>query len=356
MTKTPKQAPVVATRAVRASTGSTYGGSAGACTMEDVAHEAGVALVTVSRVINEPDKVSEKTLKTVRAAIDKLRYVPNLTAGSLASNRSRIVAAVVPTLSNALFAETVDGLAETLSNGGYQLLLGQTFYRAEDETKVVQAFLGRRVDGIVLTGTTHAPGLRSTLKRAGIPVVETWDMGRQPIDMLVGFSHRQAGREAAAYLIGKGYRSLAVVGSYPERSLMRVEGFVEAAAELGIVDVEIEYVDAPSSVDDGARSLLSLLARKPAIDAIFCASDMVALGALLECQRRGWSVPGRVALMGFADLPVAGAGAAGISTVQVPRHQIGVRAGEMLLARFADRPLAQRIQDLGVKVVARATA
>lgn len=142
--------------------------------MEDVARAAGVSMVTVSRSLNMPEKLAPATLAVVRATIERLRYVPNLTAGSLASNRTRIVAAIVPTIANSIFSDTIDGLAKALAQHRYQLLLGQTQYRAAEEAELVDAFLGRRVDGLVLTGVKHARGVRTRLQRAGIPVVETW--------------------------------------------------------------------------------------------------------------------------------------------------------------------------------------
>src|SRR5690606_10244886 len=111
--------------------------------MSDVAREAGVARVTVSRVISAPDTVAPRTRAAVEAAIARLGFIPNLNAGTLASRRSHIVAALVPTLSNAWFADTMDGLAGTLSAAGYQLMLGQTRYDPEEEEKLVNAFIGR---------------------------------------------------------------------------------------------------------------------------------------------------------------------------------------------------------------------
>ena len=134
--------------------------------MTDVARAAGVSLVTVSRAINTPTKLAPETLSAVRAAIERLGYVPNLMAGGLASSRSRIVAAIVPTISNLVFSETIEALSQTLAEGGYQLLLGQSGYRSGDEAALVEAFLGRRVDALVLTGCSSGPGAaRATAAR-----------------------------------------------------------------------------------------------------------------------------------------------------------------------------------------------
>jgi LacI family gluconate utilization system Gnt-I transcriptional repressor len=323
--------------------------------MEDVARAAGVSMITVSRALNAPGKLAPATLARVRAAIEWLRYVPNLTAGSLASNRSRIVAAIVPTIANSIFSDTVDGLARLLARHRYQLLLGQTQYRETEEAALVGAFLGRRVDGLVLTGVVHARGVRARLRRAGVPVVETWDLTPRPIDMLVGFSNRAAGEAAARYLVGRGYRSLAFIGGVDDRSAARLAGFGEVARALGAGAIATALLPAPSSPEDGSRALAGLL-DKGSPRAVFCSNDMLAAGALFECQRRRIAVPERIAVMGFADLPIAAGIEPALTSVQVRAMQMGERAGTMLMARLAGNAAGERIVDLGFAVVERASA
>ncbi len=324
--------------------------------MEDVARAAGVSMITVSRALNSPGKLAPATLATVRAAIERLRYVPNLTAGSLASNRSRIVAAIVPTIANSIFSDTIDGLAQALTGQRYQLLLGQTQYREEEESALVTAFLGRRVDGLVLTGVKHARGVRARLQRAGIPVVQTWDLTTRPIDMVVGFSNHAAGHAAARYLAGKGYRSLAFIGGHDDRSLARLAGFRAGVRECGVGDVVAALLPSPSSVLDGSGAMAELLRGAPHPRAVFCTNDMLAAGALFECQRRCIAVPGRIAVMGFADLPIAAGIEPTLTSVQVRATEMGQRAGELLLRRLAGDPGPDCIVDLGFAVVERASA
>lgn len=323
--------------------------------MEDVAREAGVAPITVSRALNTPDKLSPATLRGVRAAIDRLRYVPNLTAGSLASNRSRTVAVIVPTISNSIFSETIDGLAQALAPHRYQLLLGQTLYRGDEEAALVQAFLGRRVDGLVLTGVNHARGVRSSLQRAGIPVVETWDLTDRPIHMLVGFSNVAAGRAAAHYLLGKGYRSLAFIGGNDDRSTMRLQGFREVVLAEGAGEVATALVPAPSTPADAGRALFGLLASGTP-RAVFCSNDMLAAGVLFECARQRVDVPGALAVMGFADLPIAASIEPALTSMQVRATEMGIRAGQVLLSHLRGEAPRDRIVDLGYAVVERASA
>ena len=323
--------------------------------MEDVAREAGVSAITVSRALNTPDKLAPQTLRTVRSAIDRLRYVPNLTAGSLASNRSRTIAVIVPTLGSSIFSDTIDGLVQTLSPVGYQLLVGQTNYRFEEERAVVQAFLGRRVDGLVLTGVSHARGVRTSVLRAGKPVVENWDLSDRPIHMLVGFSNHDAGHAAASYLLGKGHRRLAYIGGSDDRSQARLHGFRQAAREAGAADVASALVPLPSSPTDASQALVELMS-SAAPRAIFCSNDMLAAGALFECARRRIRVPQDLAIMGFADLPIAACTEPRLTSIQVRAQAMGARAGQMLLAHLEGKSLPGRIVNLGFAVVERESA
>jgi len=324
--------------------------------MEDVARAAGVSAITVSRALNAPDKLSPATLRAVRAAIERLRYVPNLTAGSLASNRSRTVAVIVPTVNSSIFSDTIDGLAQALASHRYQLLLGQTNYRLEEESALVQAFLGRRVDGLVLTGVHHARGVRSSIVRAGIPVVETWDLSDRPIHLLVGFSNHAAGFAAGHYLLGKGHTRLAYIGGTDDRSIARLQGFREAAREAGAGEVASVQLAVPASPADAAAALAELMGAAAPPRALFCSNDMLAAGALFECARRCIAVPRDLAIMGFADLPIAASIEPRLTSMQVRAGEMGLRAGQMLLAHLEGKDAHERIANLGFSVVERDSA
>jgi LacI family transcriptional regulator, gluconate utilization system Gnt-I transcriptional repressor len=324
--------------------------------MQDVARTAGVSLVTVSRVVNQPEKVAPATLQLVRDAIRQLRFVPNLTAGSLASRRSRIIAVIVPTIANSIFADTVLGLSQHLEPAGYQLLLGQSNYDLDEEARLVETFLGRRVDGLVLTGIDHVKSLRARLHAVAIPVIETWDMTPRPIDQLVGFSNLEAGAAAARYLIQKGHQYLGYIGGTEARSARRLEGFRLAARLAGLPDITAVDLSVPSVIRDAGQALIELRSQQPRLQAIFCANDMLAAGVLFECQRQGWKVPGQLAILGFADLPIAAATEPALSSVQIFSREIGARAARMLLDRLnrvAVPAMCEDSLDLGFKIVER---
>ncbi|MFM0052751.1 LacI family DNA-binding transcriptional regulator [Caballeronia grimmiae] len=325
-------------------------------TMEDVARAARVGRMTVSRALNQPELVSPESLAAVQAAIEKLGYVQNLNAGSLASNRSRIIGAVIPTIANTFFSETISGLSQTLAEKGYQLLLGQCLYDAAEEMRLIDAFVGRRADGIMLIRTSRPTDLENRIKRCGIPFVEAWDTSNRQIDMLVGLSHRDAGAAAARYLAAKGRRRLGYLGSNDARSSARLQGLRAAAKQAGLPNAEAVIFDRPSGITDAAAMLDTLLALRPALDGLFCSSDMLAAGALFDCQRRGIRVPDDVSIMGFADLPIASATHPGITTIRVPSLEIGRMAGAMLVDYLDGKQPANPRVDLGFTIVERGSA
>ena len=234
-----------------------------AVTKEDVARVAGVSHITVSRVINSPDKVAPATRERVQAEIARMGYIPNLLAGGLASRRTRIVAAVVPTIGHSIFAETVRGMSEYLMAHGYQLLLGQSDYSEDIETRLVEAFIGRRVDGLVLTGVQHTAATLQRLKTAGIPVVETWDLTPEPIDMLAGFSNYDAGAAMGDYLVEQGYRRIAFVGGEDPRGVARLAG-LSAALKRHRLRAPIRITASPGSFLQGGReAMVTLLEQHP---------------------------------------------------------------------------------------------
>ena len=327
----------------------------------DVAKLAGVAPITVSRVINTPDSVAPDTLRKVREAIDRTGYVPNMLAGGLASTRSHLVAGIVPTMSSPVFQETVEALTETLAAAGYQLMLGQSGYTESREDQLLDAIIGRRPDGIVLTGIVRSPGARLRLLAAGIPIVETWDLTPTPVDMLVGFSHEKIGAAVADYLHAVGRRRLAVITAADERARLRAKGLADAAARLGIAntlapELPLFVAAAPGTLGSGRRGLADLLARHPDLDAVFCSSDILALGVITEAQALGVRVPTELAVVGYGDLNFAADTLPPLTTVRVNGTAIGQMAARCIIERAQGRPVEQRVTDVGFALVKRESA
>jgi len=292
----------------------------------------------------------------VTDAVARTGYVRNGLAGGLASTRSRLVAAVVPTIAGPVFLQTIQSLTEALAEHGYQLMLGQSGYTESREDALLEAIIGRRPDGIVLTGILHSVEGRRRLLAAGIPVVETWDLTPTPLDMLVGFSHAEVGRAVVDFLRAKGHRQLAVVAGDDERSRRRHQAFRDAARAAGLPEVSLIYVPAPTTLKSGRAALAELLASTPGIEAVFCSSDLLALGVMTEAQARGIAVPQQLAVVGFGDLEFAADLHPALSTVRIDSAAIGRQAARFIVERAEGREVTERVVDIGFSIVERASA
>ncbi|RJG21488.1 LacI family DNA-binding transcriptional regulator [Massilia cavernae] len=334
--------------------------TSGGFTLRDVAKLAGVAPITASRALNNPDSVSEPILQRVREAVERTGYVPNLLAGGLASKRSKLVAAVVPTVAGSVFLDMVQSLTESLAASGYQLMLGQSGYENSREDALLEAIIGRRPDGVVLTGIMRSDQGRRRLLASGIPIVETWDLTPTPIDMLVGFSHEAIGSAVADYLYQRGRRRVATISANDERAVRRNQAFSHAALALGMgapgaAAVPSCIVPAPTTVGSGRSGLRDLLAQDPCIDAVFCSSDMLALGVITEAQAQGIAIPGRVAVVGLGDQAFARDLHPALTSVQIDGAAIGSTAAQLIIARAEGKVVAEKVRDIGFTIVERAS-
>jgi LacI family gluconate utilization system Gnt-I transcriptional repressor len=330
----------------------------GAVTLHDVAKLAGVAPITASRALSKPAQVSPDVLKRVTEAVSRTGYVRNHLAGSLASTRSRLVAAVVPTIAGPVFQQSIQALTKALAEEGYQLMLGQSGYVNSREDALLDAIIGRRPDGIVLTGIMHSAEGRKRLLAAGIPVVETWDLTPTPLDMLVGFSHAEVGSSVVAYLRRKGHKRLAVIGGDDERANRRLQAFEGAARSARLPAVKVIKVPAPTTLRSGRQALAELLSSSGGaqIDAVFCSSDLLALGVMTEARTRGIEVPGQLAVVGFGDLEFAADLAPSLTTVRIDGEAIGRQAAHFIIERAEGRADAPSVVDVGFQIVERESA
>lgn len=307
--------------------------------MTDVAARAGVSPMTVSRAFKTPERVSEKARMRITQAVEELGYVLDQTAGTLASNRSGFIAALVPSINSSNFSDTIRGLTEEVEKEGLQLLLGYTDHSVSREEQLIETMLRRRPEGVVLTGGQHTERSRRMLTDANVPVVETWDIPTKPIESIVGFSNQSASRALVRRLVEQGYKEIGFIGNASDRESRNAErcaGYEEAIAEAGQPKGRIiSFGRPPVSMEQGAEALIQLVTRYPNVDAVVCVSDMSAFGAIMECHRRGWAVPGRIAVAGFGNFEVASSCYPRISTIAIDCYDIGQSAGRILLRSIA---------------------
>ena len=329
------------------------GRATGRVTIVDVAREAQVSPMTVSRALKTPAIVQQEARDRISAAIKKLGYFPNQAASTLASARSQVIGVLVPSLTNAVFIETLSGIRDYLAQAGYQFLIGETGYAKTKETQLISTYLAHAPDGFLLSSVEQHDILRAA---AGdhIPAVRMFDLGKSNTDMSVGFSQLKAGYAVARHLIERGYRKPGFLAAQMDpRMLKRREGFRKGLSEAGY-DPDIEVLlPTPTTVDMGAQLLRRILELNPDCDAIFCCNDDLALGALFECQRRGIQVPSQMAIAGFNDLSWAACATPSITTVVTPRYDIGYQAAQLLIQQLKGETITKGRLDLGFELAVR---
>ena len=324
-------------------------------TLAEVAAQAGVSPITVSRALRRPDTVQPETRARIDAAVAMLGYVPDPAARALATGRSDVIGVLIPSVTNAVFTDVLSGIYDRLAESRFDVQYGITRYDPTIEENLLGVFLRQRPAGLIVAGIDQTEAARRLLDRAGCPVVQLMETGPDPVDMMVGFSHHDAAAAGTRHLIAQGYRRPGFLGARMDpRTQRRFAGFRAEAETAGVFDADrCETTATPSSVGVGADLLRALMARRPDTDAVFCNNDDLALGALFEAMRMGVSVPGSLGICGFNDLEMMSAAEPPLTSVRTNRFEMGARAAEMIRARLEGRDPGPALVDLGTKVQAR---
>jgi LacI family gluconate utilization system Gnt-I transcriptional repressor len=193
------------------------------------------------------------------------------------------------------------------------------------------------------------------LEAADCPIVQIMEIGPNPVDMMIGFSHYEAARAAIAHLFGQGHRKVGFVGARMDpRVQRRLDGYVSAMKDASLFEQRLVVTTAtPTSVTLGGALFTDLLAREPDLDAVFCANDDLALGVLFECRRREIAVPEQIAIVGFNDLEFMASAVPTLTSVRTNRYEMGRTAATMLIEAIDGRRPEQPVLDLGFKVIER---
>lgn len=311
--------------------------------IEEVAQLAGVSAITVSRALRNPRLVSEQTRKRILAIVEKTGYQSNPHASALRSGRSSIVAIFVSNLLSQQYTQAAQACARVIEAHGLQALVGQTSYSYSRELTAIQSLRALRPAAVFLTGVIELEENRQMLRELDIPIVESWAHARDPIDMLVAFSNVDAGRLAAGHLSERGFRQPAFIGRGSGRGKLRLQGFAERLAEHKMTLSTSIVVDWVESIEDGRNAYRKLQANGGAFDSVFCANDLLGIGATIEALSQGQRIPQDVAILGFGDVTTASVLSPKLSVVAVDTQQIGRQAGEMILSRFGGEKTRTRI-------------
>ncbi|MFJ6770061.1 LacI family DNA-binding transcriptional regulator [Kitasatospora sp. NPDC091257] len=331
-------------------------------TVEDVAARAGVSRGTVSRVINGSPKVSTEARGAVERAIAELGYVPNQAARSLVTSRTDVIALVVPESAERLrsepyFSDVITGISDELAATDLQLLLA--LVRNEDERERLTRYLtARRVDGVLLVSVRQDDPLPDLLEWLEMPTVLGGRRSeREPLSY-VHADNAGGARAAVRHLVARGSTRVATITGPldMEAAGARLAGYREALTEAGLPLEEVLVAHGDFTEAGGYAAMRELLAGAPALDAVFCASDLMAVGAIRALREAGRRVPGQVAVVGFDDSVVARSTEPPLTSVRQPIEAMGRLMVQLLLEEIAEPGRPRRQVTLPAELTVRVSA
>ena len=329
----------------------------GRVTIAQVASRAGVSATTVSHVLSGKRVVGAETRGTVLAAIKELGYRPNHVARNLRTRQSHMIAVVVPDITNPFYAVLTRGLADAVDAAGYGTYVCNTDGLHERERKFFQDVQDRGVDGIVLASGETASGIQFGPADYGTPIVCVGEHLAHPTSDSVMADDERGSYDAVAYLIGQGYERIAMVQGPVRSADARTRAFRNAMQAARRKVPSTYLVRGDWTRIGGFEATQRLLDQPRPPDAVFCANDLMAMGALDAAHRKGLVVPDDLAVMGFDDVDAATVVAPPLTTVRNPAYETGSAAGDLLMSRMSGRYVdAGRTVVLPCPVIARDSA
>jgi LacI family transcriptional regulator len=326
--------------------------------MADVAREAGVSLMTVSRVVNDKEDVSPTTRQRVLAVIERLDYRPSGIARGLATKRTGTLGLVMPDVANPFFADVARGAEYAAYTEGYNVFLCNTAEDPRRELAVLQSLEEKRVDGVVLCSSRLDDSeLRAVIARYFAVVLVNRRLAGAEVGTVL-IDDESGGQLATRHLVQAGHRAVGFLAGPPasRSSRGRIVGYRAALDSAGRPYNPDWVRHCPPTVEGGQESARELLAACPELTALFCYNDLAAVGALQACVDLGRRVPDDLAVVGFDDIPLAALVSPPLTTCRVPRYELGAQAMRLLLDQI-DRHVDERSEIvLRPELIVRASA
>lgn len=305
-------------------------------TIKDVASRAGVSPATVSRVVNSRGVISAATSEKVQAAIEELGFRPNAMGRNLKTATTRTFGILLPSISNPIFGEVVEGIQAAAISAGYSVLITCSNYQEKDERHAIETLLSNRVDGLILTvaDADHSEQL-DRLDKHGVPYVLLFNQPERPTRSAVTVDNRAAGRMVAEEFIQLGHQRLGMIAGRfdaSDRSRARYCGFRDGIAAAGLAPpalVEVDFVEGRI-----ARAVGNLLNREDAPTALFCSTDLLALSVISALRGLGVAVPDEMSVVGFDGISFGLLSHPSLATVVQPSRAMGQAAVQHLLGRL----------------------
>jgi DNA-binding LacI/PurR family transcriptional regulator len=336
--------------------------------IKQVALQAGVSTATVSRLLNTPDAVSRDTADKINQAIAQLGFRPNFNGRNLRAGRSRTVGVVVPTLSNTVFAQCLQGIELAARALDYSVMFTATEYRQEDEAAAVELLLNHRVDGVILTVADASASLTlDVLDREQIPYVLAYNQPQQSARLSVSVDNRAAAHDAVAYLIALGHRRIQMLSGHfhaSDRAVQRYHGYLDALRAHGLTPMpplqvarhtatDVVAGAAAGGADVGAGILQSFVDARQRPSALFCSNDLLALAAMRDLRKLGVEAPRDISIMGFDGIPLGELITPVLASAVQPSEMIGEVALRTLVAAI-DPPSAADESPPAARILAHA--
>ncbi len=326
-------------------------------TLLDVATRAGVSAITVSRVLREPEKVSQDLRRRILDLIEDMEYVPDQAARALASRHNSTFGVLVASLTNRAFLSFMQGIEERVRDTSFRIQYANTHNCIEEEKRQVRLLLSQNTAGIVLGGLEGIGALSDLIERANCPVVQVVDVGLKTPGTVIAVDHIAAAATATRHLLKCGYRSIALIGgAMDERGRRRTQGYCQVMQEAGLFDENLlQSENATTTTQMGCRLLRRAMKLRPDIDATFCQNDDLALGVLFEAQRMGKNVPDDFGICGYNDLDFASVMEPPLTTVRIPLFEAGYRSADIMIRCVEGKAMERQVINLGFELIERRT-
>lgn len=326
-------------------------------TLHDVAQLANVSTATVSRCLNLPDQVTERTREKVMQAISTLGYAPNFGARAMAARRTNTIGAIIPTMENAIFARGLQAFQEQLREDGFTMLVASSSYRPDIEQEQIRSLVARGADALLLIGHERDPDIYRFLDAQGVPALVVWAYDPRIDRPAVGFDNRVAMHDLAKEVLDRGHRRLALISAQVamnDRARERLHGVRDAMQQHGLDPDSLIVVETPYTIENGAAAFDDLMRLQDRPTAVMCGNDVLAAGALGRARELGIRVPVDVSITGYDDIELAQVVYPPLATVHVPHREMGRRAAQILVAMVKDGQVVAPVR-LDAVVVLRAS-
>ena len=291
--------------------------------LEDVARRARVSTATVSRVLNNATVVKSSTRARVMKAVEALNYHPNLYARSLAGGKNRSIGVIVSNIENPFFLDIYKAVETCAHAVGYELIMANTDYRSSQLVTSVRLMIGRRVAGLAAIVSEMDPELIDELNNSKIPVV-FYDVGAARKNITnIRVNYRRGMETLTDYLYSLGHRRLGFIGHHTTLGPISERANVLLEAVERYPGVEVYTAADMDCFEGGRRATRTLLSANPGVTAIVCVNDFMAVGAMREIRERGLRVPDDISVTGFDNVKLAQFCYPALTSVHIPRDQIG---------------------------------